>query len=187
MAKFSKKQQREIVGSQEKLVEFERGKDIEKLFNRLRPKYPIRKYIDIVGYNFGMKKFKSKYQKNEHGYLIGTISSELAKIIASVNTRVILSEESLKKNLKHHKDLTENDYLKLDEIIGRSHFVAKDGQKTVAIAFYGEQMYHYALKATKTGKAIFLTSFRKTKEKDIERLRKKGKLGKIQVIKDFMP
>ena len=134
-----------------------------------------------------MKNFKSKYPKNEHGYLIGTISSELAKIIASVDTKVILSEESLRKNQKHHKDLTEDDYLKLNEIIGRSHFVAKDGQRTVAIAFYGEQMYHYALKATKTGKAIFLISFRKTKEKDIERLRKKGRSGKIQILKDFMP
>ena len=42
-----------------------------------------------------MKNFKSKYPKNEHGYFIGTISSELAKIIASVDTKVILSEESL--------------------------------------------------------------------------------------------
>ena len=118
---------------------------------------------------------------------MGTISSELAKILTSIDTKVILGEESLKKNQKHHKDLLEDDYLKLDEIIGRSHFVAKDGCKTVAIALYNEQMYHYALKATKSGKAIFLTSFRKTKKKDIERLRKKGKSGRIQIIKDFMP
>ncbi len=134
-----------------------------------------------------MKKFREKYPKNKYGYLIGTISSELAKILTSVDTKVIFSEESLKKNQKHHMDLTEDDYLRLDEIIGKSHFVAKDGQRTVAIAFYDEQMYHYALKATATGKVVFLTSFRKTKTTDIKRLRKKGKAGKIQIIKDFMP
>jgi hypothetical protein len=48
-------------------------------------------------------------------------------------------------------------------------------------------MYHYSLKGTKTGKAVFLTSFRKTKIKDVNRLRKKGRKGKIRIIKDFMP
>ncbi|WP_281950268.1 hypothetical protein [Nitrosophilus kaiyonis] len=187
IAKFTKYEQKEILGSYQKLEEFKKGEDIERIFNRLRPKYPIRKYSEVIGYNFGMKKFKTKYLKNEYGYLIGNISSELAKILTSVETKVVLSEESLRKNLDHHKDLTEEDYLKLDEIIGRTHFIAKDGEKTLAIAFYSDDMYHYALKATKTGKAIFLTSFRKTKEKDIERLRRKGRKNKIKIIKDFMP
>ncbi|BCD61368.1 hypothetical protein NitYY0826_C0207 [Nitratiruptor sp. YY08-26] len=102
----------------------------------------------------------------------------MAKILTSIETQVIFSEESLKKNLNHHKDLTEEDYLKLDEIIGKTHFTAKDGEKTLAVALYFDEMYYYALKATKIGRAIFLTSFRKTKLKDIERLRKKA--GKIK-------
>ena len=47
MTKFRKKQ-KEIVGSYQKLAEFESGKNIERIFNRLRPKYPIRKYVDIL-------------------------------------------------------------------------------------------------------------------------------------------
>ncbi len=61
MAKFSKKQRREIVGSFEKLAEFEGGEDIEKIFNRLRPKYPIKKYVDIFEkklYNEVMRKYE---------------------------------------------------------------------------------------------------------------------------------
>ena len=134
-----------------------------------------------------MKKFREKYKKHEYGYLVGTISAELAKTLASIETKVILSEASLQKNLKNHNDLSEEDYLRLDEIIGKTHFIAKDGDRTLAVALFLEEMYHYALKTTKTGKAIFLVSFRKTKIKDIQRLRKKGKSGKIKILKDFMP
>ena len=48
------------MGSYEKLAEFEQGKDIEELFNRLRPKYPIRKYMEAVGYNSKMKHIEQK-------------------------------------------------------------------------------------------------------------------------------
>ncbi|BCD59621.1 MULTISPECIES: hypothetical protein [unclassified Nitratiruptor] len=48
MAKFSKYEQKEILGSYQKLEEFKRGEDIERIFNRLRPKYPIRKYKEVL-------------------------------------------------------------------------------------------------------------------------------------------
>ncbi|BAF69580.1 hypothetical protein [Nitratiruptor sp. SB155-2] len=64
MAKFSKYEQKEILGSYQKLEEFKRGEDIERIFNRLRPKYPIRKYEEIVGYNTGMRKIEEKIIKS---------------------------------------------------------------------------------------------------------------------------
>ena len=47
MDKFSDYEKKEILGSYHKLKEFERGVDIEEIFNRIRPNYPIRKYVDI--------------------------------------------------------------------------------------------------------------------------------------------
>ncbi len=48
MSKFSEYEQRQIVGSKDKLREFKDGAGIEGLFNRLRPKYKIGKYLDVL-------------------------------------------------------------------------------------------------------------------------------------------
>ena len=79
--------------------------------------------------------------------------------------------------------------MQLDEIVGKSHFVAKDGDKTVAIVLDKEskQLYHYALKATKSGKGLFLTSFRKTNKISIDKIRKKAKENKVKILKDNLP
>jgi hypothetical protein len=61
--KFSEYEQREILGSREKLMRFKAGEDIEKIFNSLRPKYPIRKYIDVFGYDFKIEHYKKDLVK----------------------------------------------------------------------------------------------------------------------------
>ena len=58
MEKFNEYEQRQILGSKDKLQEFKQGRDIEEIFNSIRPKYPIKKYIDIfkeVDYNTFMR------------------------------------------------------------------------------------------------------------------------------------
>jgi len=60
MQKFSLNEQRQIVGSYAKLQEFHNGEDITKLFNRVRPDYPVGFCHDVFGYNGGMKKFSDK-------------------------------------------------------------------------------------------------------------------------------
>ena len=63
MSKFSEYEQRQIVGSKDKLREFKDGAGIEGLFNRLRPKYKIGKYSDVL-YNGGMEKIEDKIIAN---------------------------------------------------------------------------------------------------------------------------
>ena len=75
----------------------------------------------------------------------------------------------------------------LDEIVGKSNFVAKDGDRTVAIVLQHNKLYHYALKSTKSGKGLFLTSFRRTNEISVEKIRKKKKTGKVKILKDNLP
>ena len=79
-----------------------------------------------------MEKFIDKYPKNKFGYEVGKISVVLSEILLSKTKIVTFSKESLSKNLLHHPDLSENDYLMLDAIVGKSHFIAKDGDRTVA-------------------------------------------------------
>jgi hypothetical protein len=142
-----------------------------------------------VGYNYGMEKFYNKYSKNKFGFEIGNISIVLSILLSSNTKVVILSNDTLAKNLKHHPELTENEYLMLDDIVGKSHFVALDGKKTVAIVLDkdSKQLYHYALKSTASGKGLFLTSFRRTNSISIEKIRKKERNNKVKILKDNLP
>ena len=136
-----------------------------------------------------MKKFKNKFKTNHYGYEIGKISITLSNLLLCKTKTVTLSNDTLIKNLNHHPDLNEDDYLLLDDIVGKSHLIAQDGEKTVAIVLNknNNQLYHYALKSTKSGEALFLTSFRKTNNISINKIRKKSKKGKVKIIKDNLP
>ena len=66
MNKFSDYEKRQILGSKDKLNDFMGGVEIESIFNRVRPKYPIAKYGDVLGYNTDMKVFsKNNLTKDE--------------------------------------------------------------------------------------------------------------------------
>ena len=96
MNKFSKFEKRAIVGSFAKLLEFEQGAEIEGLFNRVRPKYPIQKYSDVLGYNGGMKTFKSNYLKySKSGYfdMTGIVSDNLMSILDKTDIKKIDIDE----------------------------------------------------------------------------------------------
>ena len=110
MAKFSKKQQREIVGSYEKLAEFVQGKDIEELFNRLRPKYPIRKYTDVVGYNSKMKHIEQKILSRV-AYFEANTKEEAVACFAELWHSRIAFEKHVRKRLDEGVISDEYDYL----------------------------------------------------------------------------
>ena len=48
MSRFSVRDRRDILGSREKLDDFNKGEDIEGIFNRVRPKYKVTNYVDVL-------------------------------------------------------------------------------------------------------------------------------------------
>ncbi len=58
MAKFNENEQKEILGTYDMLNRFKAGEDIEKIFNTIRPKYPIKRYVDLFG------KISQKFKEN---------------------------------------------------------------------------------------------------------------------------
>ena len=134
-----------------------------------------------------MERIKSTFSKNSDGYIIGKISTVLANILLSNTDEVVFSEASLKKNFDNHPDLMIEDYLLLPDIVGKSHFVLQDGKRTVAIVLERKIMYHYVLKCTNTGESLFLTSFRKTRDGDLKRLRNKAEKNNLKILKDTLP
>jgi hypothetical protein len=121
--------------------------------------------------------------KDDDGHFIIGIIDQI--IMATINAKVsyaVISEVSLIKNLNHHGDLDIVDYKKLSYIVMNHHIVVQDGEKTVGVVHIEEDKYYFALKATVSGETVFLTSFRKTSDLDLKRLKKKVEKKKAVLI-----
>ena len=80
--RFSPNEKRAVLGSYAKVADFYSGVDVEEIFNRLRPKYPIRRYVDVFGkklYNRVMKKYEkailNKFEKFDVSSKVKAIES----------------------------------------------------------------------------------------------------------------
>lgn len=121
--------------------------------------------------------------KDDDGhFIIGMINQIIIDTINAKVSHVVMSEVSLIKNLNHHEDLNIVDYQKLSYIIINHHAVVQDGDKTVGVIHIEENKYYFALKATASGETIFMTSFRKTSDLDLKRLKKKVEKKKAILI-----
>lgn len=89
---------------------------------------------------------------------------------------VVFSATSARKNLEHHPDLTLNDYYKLSEMGTTADMVVQDGEISIVLIRKEQTIYWAAIKATKTRESLFLTSFRRSHEKDVQRLLRKGQI-----------
>ncbi len=98
------------MGSYEKLAEFKNGKDIEELFNRLRPKYPIRKYTDVVGYNSKMKHIEQKILSRVAYFEANTKEDAVAFFAELWHSRIAF-EKHVRKRLDEGVISDEYDYL----------------------------------------------------------------------------
>ena len=123
-------------------------------------------------------------QKHPSGYyILGNANKDIVDTLQTNISEIVISHQTILKNISHHTDLSINDYKNLDKIIGKYNILIKDGEYTVGIVHYEYEEYYYALKSTKSRNTIFLTSFRKTSKHDIQRLKNKLSKGKIEVIK----
>ena len=127
--------------------------------------------------------FKTCSINKDGYYVLGYADIYIIETLQSKTNQIVISKQTILKNINHHQDLVIEDYKNLFNIVGRFNILIKDGQYTVGIVNYAFGSYYYALKITKTLNTIFLTSFRKTSQHDINRLKNKLQKGKIEIIK----
>jgi len=126
--------------------------------------------------------FHTLPKDNDGHFIIGLIHQIIVDVINAKVSHVVISEVSLIKNLNHHKDLDIIDYKRLSYIVFNHHIILQDGDKTVGVVHIKDDKYYFALKATASGETIFLTSFRKTSDSDLKRLKKKVEKKKAVLI-----
>ena len=95
---------------------------------------------------------------------------------------VYLSDETWAKQLERHPEILPAHYRRLPGIVADPDLVIQDGEQTIVLIRMGEEWLWAAVKATGTGRANFLTSYRITKQADIDRKLRQG--GRIVYRKE---
>ncbi len=140
MEKFSEYEQRQILGSKEKLQEFKQGKDIEEIFSSIREKYSIRKYVDLFGkmslksdISMDIKRMlneiKNKQKLTKNKIKVGELNNEIIKFLEEkgipIHTKEIylthkgLSHLARESKKKRGAGLSESDILRIPYIMRR--------------------------------------------------------------------
>jgi len=104
------------------------------------------------------------------------LPAAIAEAIGARNPVAVLSPESLAKNLERHPDLAATDYRQLPELGARPAVAVKDGDRVVVIVHQGDRLWSAAIKATDSGLATFVTSFRRTHAANVRALIRRGEL-----------
>lgn len=119
--------------------------------------------------------FEEFIRRPEGAMPVMKLSSALSSALGTDATGVILSAETMVKQLRNHPELTLDDYRLLPRLAEAATIAVQDGDNTIVLIQEDAGRWrHVAIKATRSRKAAFLTSYRFTGPDDVRRLLAKG-------------
>lgn len=123
--------------------------------------------------------FERFFERKTGGeFPVAVLNKEYQSLIGADTQTVLLSENSLKKNIEHHPEILLAEYQQLPEIIASADLIIKDGETTMIFLKKNNEYYFASIKATISGQRLFLTSFRKANDKTVQQAMKKGEILK---------
>lgn len=127
-------------------------------------KYPesiARQYVEgmITGPDF------ARFFKGETGgtFPVGVLRELDREALKTATQSVKLSDESLRKNLKEHPEMTLADYQRIPDILDRGE-VYQQGDERLIFLRAGDKLYRAAVKVTKDGTQNYFLSLFKTSD-----------------------
>ena len=97
---------------------------------------------------------------------LGELREDIPAAIGAETGRVVLSPETLRKQLREHPELTAADYALIPRILASPDAVYNDkGQHAVLLRWEGK-LWRLVVKATRSGRAVFVQSFRRGNRRD---------------------
>lgn len=99
-----------------------------------------------------------------------------------VETQTVwLSDDTLVKQLvnRERQAIGLADYWRVQDVIEQAQLVIRDGDQSLVFVRQQDRLYHAVIKATRSGKALFLTSFRESNVAAAKRAARRG-----QVVRD---
>lgn len=122
------------------------------------------------------REFKQWMDNPKGNMPVMQLPEEVATAIGAKSRVGMLSAETVGKNRERHPDMSLTDYRQLPDMGEAPTVVIQDGENTVVIVRKGARLYSAAVKTTKTGMASFVTSFRKTNDKDVRTFLRRGRV-----------
>ena len=142
-------------------------------------KYPYDVAKQWVEGGLTGRDFKSFFEGKIKGlFPIAVLDKKFKEAIGSQSQVVYLSDETLQKNLTKHPEIDFTIYVNLPNIISKAQLVVQDKENTFVFLRIGGKIYYGVIKTTKSRKKNFLISLRLARLKDIELIKKKGKILK---------
>lgn len=121
--------------------------------------------------------FRRFMERPDGAMPVMALPPELTAALGTETSGVILSDETMRKQLRQHPELTIDDYRMLSSLPETATLVIQDGPLTIVlIREDGDRWRHAAIKTTGTRKAAFLTSYRLSNLGNVERMLSRGKV-----------
>lgn len=101
---------------------------------------------------------------------IAIIPDDLKAVLAAEASLLLLSKTTAQKQYREHPDIKAQDYRRVQAMLDHGE-VFRDREMHLGLLHDQGAWFYAVIKTTKTGKAVFLQSFRRTNVSDIERMR----------------
>jgi hypothetical protein len=101
---------------------------------------------------------------------VAVIPDDLMAALPAGAPLLLLSKATAEKQYREHPDILAEDYRRVQAMLDRGE-VFRDREMHLGLLHDQGSWFYAVIKTTKTGKAVFLQSFRRTNISDIERMR----------------
>jgi hypothetical protein len=124
--------------------------------------------------------FSEWYSKPAGSFPLAFIGQAVAERLGAKTQLVALSEDTLAKQLRKHPEITQDEYTMVQTAIDRGREIL-DADGSLIYVLEEDDGYVTVLKATKTGKAVFMSSLRRLskdaakRDRELQRLLRKAK------------
>ena len=110
-------------------------------------------------------------------FVIAALDEDLQRRLGARQKAVLLGDETLAKQRKHHPELTLAEYRLLPEIINTGMVIKEPDQRLLFFESKSTgKLYMAVIKTTENGAENYLTSFRRTTVKDMRRKERQGRV-----------
>jgi len=152
------------------------GPDLELNYTRIKNK--IKKLQDEGNETNQILIQLQKTESPEKYWPVAILDDTLLKLLKTDIRTVRLSSETLVKQIVKHESegIKIEHYPLIQPSIESSRLIVKEGDVTYLFYSKGKSDFYSVLKKTKSGKAMFLQSFRKTTQEEVDRMKKRGEV-----------
>jgi hypothetical protein len=143
------------------------AKSLEVITQKLDAALPAQASA-VVGSLAGGPSFESWASDPRGDFPVAVLPKDHADLVDAKVTTVRLSPDTMTKQLREHPELTHEEYAMVQQAIDRGERI-QDSPLSLIYILEGEGGYVTVVKATRTGKALFMTSLRRLPSSDAKR------------------